>query len=306
MNAPLPTALVSMAADEIPADLLPMLEERIKPIWSPDGVISNPDESNDVELLITANATIDADYLSRLPALRAVITTGTAYDYVDLAYCRDHGVKVHNTPGYTGSSVAEHAFALLLTAVRHVVTYDTAARRDEPGEEPIAFELAGRTAGIIGLGDVGGRIARFAQAFDMRVVFTNRSAKHFEGAEQVDLHSLLKRSDAVFLTVPLTPETDGLIGAEELAVMKPSAFLVNVSSDELVDVPALRKALNAGLLGGAAFDVIGDTSPYRDLARTVLTPVKAWYTTETVRRRAATWIETVRDVAAGGDRNRVG
>ena len=105
--------------------------------------------------------------------------------------------------------------------------------------------------------------------------------------------------------LPLTPESDGLLSADRLAVMKPTAILVNVSSDELVDVAALDASLEAGRLGGAGVDVIGSTQPYRDLPRAVLTPCIAWYTAESVHRRAATWIDTISAVMAGGDRHRV-
>lgn len=267
---------------------------------APD-VIAGPDGA---EILVTNNARIDSHYLSGFPALRAVVTTGTAFDYVDAAYCRQRGVMVCNTPGYTGASVAEHAFALLLTLNRHTVTYDRVARGLAQAQ-PIAAELEGKVAGIIGAGDVGARIARLALGFGMDVRYANRSRKALPGARQTDLDTLVREADVLFLSLPLTEETRAMMNAERLGAMKPTATLINVSADELIDVDALRGSLQSGHLAGVGLDVIGDPAPYCDLPRCLITPMTAWYTTEAVHRRAATWINTVQAIAAGKQPHRV-
>jgi lactate dehydrogenase-like 2-hydroxyacid dehydrogenase len=297
-------AILRMTPEEVPAGLLEELERVIEPIWSPDGT-ANGHDAERVKILVTANAAIDAEYLQQFPRLTAVVTTGTAYDYVDAATCLEREIKICNTPGYTGSSVAEHAVALFLAACRHIVTYDALARSGEHGWEPLGLEIEGKVAGVIGLGGIGGRIGRLMQAFGMRVLFVNRSHKELAGAKQVDLETLLRESDVIYLALPLSSETEGMIGAEQLAIMKPTAYLINISSDELVDVAAVAEALTNDRLGGAGFDVIGSTVPYRTLPRTVLTPSRAWYTTESVYRRAETWTRTVVSLVSGHDDNRV-
>lgn len=296
--------LLRMNREDVPVTLLAGLEGSVEPIWSPDGTADDA-QAAAVRLLVTANAAVDEAYLRQFPQLAAVVTTGTAYDYVDAAACRKQGIKIYNTPAYTGSSVAEHAVALFLAVCRHLVDYDAVARSGLSGPEPLGLELERRTAGVIGLGDIGTRIARLMQAFGMQVRFVNRSRKELPGALQVDLPALLRESDVVFLALPLTSDTDRLIGADQLALMKPTAYLINISSDELIDVPALTDALTSGRLGGVGLDVIGSTEPYRALPRTVLTPTKAWYTAEAVHRRAATWIRTVACLVADTDLNRV-
>jgi lactate dehydrogenase-like 2-hydroxyacid dehydrogenase len=298
------TTLLRMDREDVPAALLGQLEKVVDPIWSTDGSATAA-QTSAVKLMVTANAAIDAAYLGRFPQLSAIVTTGTAYDYVDAAECRRRGIKIYNTPGYTGASVAEHALALFLAACRHLIEYDAEARSGASGAEPLGLELEGKTAGIIGLGDIGTRIARLVRAFGMEVCFVNRSVKSLPGAAQVDLDTLLRESDVVFLSLPLTLETERLIGTAQLALMKPTAYLINISSDELIDLLALADALNEGRLGGAGFDVIGSTEPYRNLPQTVLTPTKGWYTAESVHRRAATWIRTVESLITGVDLNRV-
>ncbi len=128
----------------------------------------------------------------------------------------------------------------------------------------------------------------------MRVLFCNRSRKTLAGARQVSLHALLAASDCVFLTLPLTSATAGLLGRRELRTMKSTAVVVNVSADELIDA-----------IGGAALDVIGSPAPYLALPRLTITPTHGWYTAESVYRRAQIWIETIAAYLRGQPRNQV-
>lgn len=299
------TALVqvNVPREEVPPDLQATLEAAVPTCWGSDTEDTMADSAG-IEILVTNNARIDSRYLDGFPALRAVVTTGTAFDYVDVAYCRRNGVMVCNTPKYTGASVAEHAFALLLTLNRHTATYDRVAR-GLADAQPIATELEGKVAGIVGAGDVGTRIARLALGFGMDVRYVNRSRKPVPGARQTELDDLVREADVLFLSLPLTEETRALINAERLGAMKPSAILINVSADELIDLDALRGTLQAGHLAGVGLDIIGDPAPYHDLPRCLITPMKAWYTTEAVHRRAATWINTVWAIAAGEQPHRV-
>jgi lactate dehydrogenase-like 2-hydroxyacid dehydrogenase len=296
-------ALLSMAQQDLPYELLDGLIEVVDPVWAPEGV--DKITGSDAEILVTANAELTGATLDRFPRLRTIIATGTAVDYIDLAYCAGRGIIVSNTPGYTGSSVAEHALTLALAANRRIVELDALSRSDSGTEPVLAAELSGKTAGIIGLGDIGGRLARMLQGIGMDVVFVNRSPRNLPGARQVTFAELLAASHFVFLTLPLTEQTRHLIDAAALGSMREGSFLVNISSDELVDVAALASALRSGSLGGAALDVIGSSTPFRGLPNLIMTPCVAWYTAECVFRRAEIWVGTVKAFVEEGARYRV-
>jgi glycerate dehydrogenase/D-3-phosphoglycerate dehydrogenase len=235
-----------------------------------------------------------------------IITTGTAYDYVDINYCTDHGITVCNTPDYTGSSVVEHAVALMLGVTRHLCALNKAARSgDTDTSQLIAYELEGKTAGIVGLGGIGRRLAKILLAFGMDVCFSNRSIREFDGARQVSLNTLLRAADVVFLCLPVTEQTYHLLGPSQFAEIKPSAVIVNISADELIDPDALRDALASGRLAGAGLDVIGSPGPYVGMANTLITPTHGWYTREAVHRRAETWVNALISATRGTPINRV-
>ncbi len=211
-----PDTLLLIDRDQVPLQLQARLDEILSSTWAPGELAHqplNPAVLKRFRVLVTANQDLRGAVLARLPDLRLVVTTGTASDYVDLDHCRARGIVVCNTPHYTGSSVAEHAFALLLASIRHICVLDTAVRAGTAATAiDLGTELAGKTAGIIGLGDIARRIARLAQGFDMRVLFCSRSPKTMADARQVSLDELLAVSDAVFLTLPLTSATTGLLG----------------------------------------------------------------------------------------------
>jgi phosphoglycerate dehydrogenase-like enzyme len=303
-----PHALFLFDPEEVPSDLDQDLSALVEPTWVPAGLsgiatVTDFDPAS-VTMLVTANETLDTTALARFPGLRWIVTTGTAYDYVDLDYCRSHGVTVSNTPNYTGAAVAEHAVALLLAQCRHIARLDRAVHEGTVDEvADVGIELAGKTAGIVGLGGIGRQIATRLQAFEIEVVFTSRRRKSLTGGRQVELDTLLREADFVFLTLPLNEETYHLLDRRRLALLKPTALIVNVSSDELIDPVALGEALRANCLGGAAFDVIGSAAPYVDLPRVTLTPTRGWYTHESITRRARSWITTIATALEGKPRH---
>ena len=189
------------------------------------------------------------------PSLRIVANFGVGYDSVDVAEATRRGIVVSNTPDVLTEATAELTIALMLALLRRVVEGDRLVRRrDEWALAPtfmLGEGLAGKTLGIVGLGRIGREVARLAEAFGMRVVHTRGSGPY----EELPLDRLLAEADVVSLHVPLTPETRHLIGAPELALMRPSAVLVNVSRGPVVDEAALVDALVEGRIAGAALDV---------------------------------------------------
>ncbi len=201
----------------------------------------------DVEGLIVANEPVPFDLL---PNLRIVANFGVGYDRIDLAACAERGVVVTNTPGVLDSATADLAFALILATRRQVVEGDRFVRSGgwtgSWSEGRLAEEVTGSTLGIVGLGRIGSAVARRASGFELRVLYTQRRRVETELAEFRDLGALLAEVDAVTIHAPLTPETEGLIDARRLALLRDGACLVNTARGEIVDESALVAELVSG------------------------------------------------------------
>jgi glyoxylate reductase len=223
--------------------------------------------------------------LERLPALRVISNFGVGVDHVDLAAAAARGIPVGNTPGAVDGATADLTFAILLACARNVLSGDRYARSaDFTRFDPSLFlgaEVHGSTLGIVGMGRVGRGVARRARGFDMEVLYNNRrrdpEGERETGASYASLEDLLSRSHFVTLNVPLTPDTRGLIGSRELALMRPDAILVNVARGGVVDHDALYRALAGGRIRGAALDVTEPEPLPRDhpllrLENLVITP----------------------------------
>jgi glycerate dehydrogenase len=261
------------------------------------------------DVVVTNKTVLDADTLGKLGGLRGIAVLATGYNVVDVAAARARGVPVCNVPAYSTASVAEHAVALMLELTHHVGLHAAAVHAGEWSrsedfsfwKEPLV-ELAGKVLGVVGYGAVGRRVGSIAAALGMRVVATRsrRIAEAPPGVEFVELDALFRESDVVSLHCPLTEQTERLVRRERLATMKTSALLVNTARGGLVDEDDLFRALETGMLGGAALDVLSVEPPPADhpllrAPRCIVTPHQAW-TTLAARRRL---IEaTVRNVAA--------
>ncbi|HEY2939664.1 MAG TPA: D-glycerate dehydrogenase [Gaiellaceae bacterium] len=201
----------------------------------------------DVEGLIVANEPVP---LELLPNLRIIANFGVGYDRIDVASCTERGVVVTNTPGVLDSATADLAFALILATRRQVVEGDLLVRSDgwsgSWSEGRLAEEVTGSRLGILGLGRIGQAVARRARGFELRVLYTQRSRVETDLAEFRDLEALLAEADIVTIHVPLTAETNGLIDARRLALLRDGTCLVNTARGEIVDEPALVAELVSG------------------------------------------------------------
>ena len=235
------------------------------------------------------------------PALRMISIWGTGTDNVDLDACRARGVLVTNTPGVNANSVAEQTLALMLAVARQIPAMDRGTRE---GKWPRAMlvQLEGKTLGVIGLGAIGSRVATLAKAFGMRVLATawrgddGRAASI--GARYLDLDSLLRESDFVSIHLRLSDDTRGVLSRDRLALMKPSAFLVNTARGALVDRDALLDALENKRIAGAGLDVFHEEPVRADdrlltLSNVVLTPHNAGTTEEVIALGLARTVENV-------------
>jgi len=248
--------------------------------------------------------------------LVCLVATGT--DNVDLDAAAARGIGVCNIEGYCTASVVQHVFALILSLNHHLSGY---ARRLQEGawtSSPqfcvLDFrirEFAGKTMGIIGLGELGSGVARLAEALGMRVIAAQRpGGPPTPGRLPVD--DLLTQADIVSLHCPLTPATRGLIGERELGLMKPEAFLINTARGALVDSAALAAALRAGRLAGAGIDVLpqeppvdGDPLLAADIPNLIITPHVAWAAVEARQRAIDEVAANIASFVAGGQRGRV-
>jgi glyoxylate reductase len=239
---------------------------------------------------------VDGALLSQHPRARVVSNFGVGVDHIDVAEASRRGIPVGNTPGYLDGATADQAFALLLAAARRLVEGDRYARgpqflRYDPSYM-LGAEVHGTTLGVLGLGRIGLEVARRAAAFGMEVLYHNRKPRPEAPATFIaDKMELLRRSDHVVLTVPLTPETRGLIGRAELAAMKPTATLVNVSRGPAVDTEALTEALTARRIFAAALDVTDPEPlprghPLLALDNVIITPHLGSATVRTRQRMA--------------------
>jgi glyoxylate reductase len=226
------------------------------------------------------------------PQLRCVANVAVGYDNVDVAAAERRGVVVTNTPGVLDDATADLTMALILAATRRLVEGDRLVRSGQPWSWGMGFmlgsSLRGKQLGIVGLGGIGTRVAERARAFGMEIAYHSRHpspAAAELGAERLSLEDLLTGSDVVSLHCPLTPETHHLIGAEQLAAMKPSAVLVNAARGPIVDERALARALAERQIAAAGLDVFEREPEVEDglllLENAVLTPHLGSATVET-------------------------
>lgn len=270
-------------------------EVRVLETWPPEESLPG------IEVLVEAVVAVGPDELDLLPDLRLVANYGVGYDRVDVAACRERGIAVTNTPGVLDAAVADLTLALILGCRRHLVASDRFVRegrwqRGWARPELLGRDLAGSTLGLVGLGRIGSEVARRAEAFGMRVVHHRRS-------DGLPLDELLRGSDIVSLHVPLTPETDGLISGERLALLRDGATLVNTARGAIVDEDALVDELVSGRIS-AGLDVFVDEPrvPERllGLPNVVLTPHVASATTETREAMTRVLVDNALAFLGGG------
>lgn len=246
----------------------------------------------DADIIAIGNLPFPREVLEKCENVKMLAVAFTGLDHVDLKYCEERGIKVQNCAGYATTAVAELTFGLLLDLCRNIGKCDTAARNGGTKAGLIGFELEGRTMGIVGTGAIGTRVAKLAAAFGMDVIAYSRTPGKVAGVRYVSLEELLAQADVVSLHVPLTDETRGMIGAEELALMKKTAVLVNTARGPVVDTKALADALNSGRIAGAAIDVfdaeppLDADEPLINAKNTVVTPHVAFATDESMIKRA--------------------
>lgn len=261
--------------------------------------------------VICNKANLTADVMDACPNLRYIGLFATGYNNIDLKAASARGITVCNVPGYSTDSVAQHVFALILHFACRADDYAASVGRgDWSCAETFSYlayptyELAGKTLGIFGFGTIGRAVCRIAMAFGMRVLAVSHRPVRYDGVEFTDTDTLFARSDYLTFHCPLTEETKGVANARTLALMKPSAVLINTARGGVVEEEALAAALTEGRLRGAGIDVL-DTEPmrpghpYLKTRNCYVTPHVAWAAMEARIRLIDCVAENLRAFLAG-------
>ena len=272
----------------------------------------------DAAVAVTNKVKLPAVLLEKLPRLKLVAVAATGVDHVDLDAARRLGIGVCNVRDYATHSVPEHVFAVLLALRRNLIAYAAAAKNGTWSRaENFCLlnwsieDLVGSTLGIVGSGTLGQTVAKLGAAFGMRVLLAEQRGASLRPG-RVAFEKVLAEADVVSLHVPLTPATRNLIGATELARLKPSAILINSARGGVVDEVALVAALHAGQLAGAAVDVLSTEPPPADhplltanLPNLLVTPHVAWASRQAQQRMADEVVENIAAFLRGELRNRI-
>lgn len=282
---------------------------------APDQV---PARAGDADVLLVNKVKLPESVLSQLPKLKYVGVLATGYDNVDTAAAARRNIAVTNVPGYSSNSVAQLTFALLLELCHHAGEHSRRVLEEKAWSRQPYYcfwdfplsELAGRTMGVVGLGRIGVRVAEIARAFGMNVIAYTRTPKEIAGVKCVDFDTLLAESDVISLNCPLTEQTRGLINADALARMKKTAYLINTSRGGVIVEDDLRRALDAGMIAGAAVDVLSSEPPTEDnpllhAKNIIVTPHIAWATTEARTRLLSIVTDNLSAYLRGEKLNRV-
>lgn len=275
----------------------------------------------EADIIIVNKIPMNEALLQGCAKLKLICLTATGTNNVDFAYMARRGIRVANVSGYSTDSVAQHTFALLFYVYEKLHFYDHYVKSGEYVKSDIFskfdmsfHELSGKRFGIVGLGNIGRRVAGIARAFGCEVVYYSTSGVHEDGEyRRVDKETLFRTSDIISIHAPLNDATRDFVGERELSWMKKDAVLLNLGRGPIVNQEALAKALLAGRIGGAGLDVLtvepmaadNPLLAVQDSSRLIITPHIGWATTEARQRCVDEVAENIKSYLAGGERNRV-
>jgi len=265
----------------------------------------------DADIILTCYTDITAKVINAATGLKGIVKYGVGTDAIDIDAATANGVMVANCPDYGSDTVADHAFALMISLARKIPALDRMMQDNAwvwPVPELMGVDLGGKTVGLIGFGRIGRAMSRRCEGFGMKRLVNDPYVDPGDVAEYgvdfVPLSELLEQADFVSIHCVLTPETTGLIDAAALRVMKDTAFLIDVSRGAIIDEGALINAIDTKGIAGAGFDVFEHeplTPDYPLLGRdnVILTPHLAWWTTEAFERVERDTLNAIQDILAG-------
>lgn len=259
------------------------------------------EKAGDAEILIAGSSgleKISEELLSGLPNLKYISTLTVGLAWVDIESVKKHGVKLSNVKGANSESVAEHTWAMILDLSKRVTEFDRDVRNKNAFRfaEYTGKEVFGKTIGIIGLGDIGQKVARIAKAFNMNVLGVNKSNKEVEGVKLVNLDTLYKESDIIAICTPLTPETENLISDEAVSKMKDGVIIVNSAMEKITNKESVFKGLEGGKIFGFGIEteISQPADPsYLNHPRIIVTPHNAFNTEDANKKTYEMAVENV-------------
>lgn len=279
--------LLSMAAEQLP--------ESVEVVYYDTRVTDTEtliERGKDADIIAVSNLPLNADVIDGCKNLKMLSVAFTGVDHIALDACRRNGVLVSNCAGYSTAAVADLVFGLLISLYRNIPACNEVVRREGTKDGLVGFELEGKKFGVVGTGAIGLRVAAIAQAFGCEVLAYSRTKKDVPGIAHTDLDTLLSQCDIVSLHTPLNDSTRGLIGKEQLALMKKNAVLINTARGPVVDSQALAEALNEERIAGACIDVFETEPPVKkehpllNAKHVIATPHAAFATKEALVKRA--------------------
>ena len=254
------------------------------------------DAAKDSDVIICNKTCITAEIMDACHNLKFITLFATGYNNIDIVAAAERGIVVSNTPDYSTASVAQHTFSMILELAGNLSHYNASVKRgDWVKSKKFCYfsypftELSGKTLGIIGYGTIGRAVGEIAKSFGMKVKACARTPKTAEGVEFASKEEVIKSADFLTLHCPLNEGTKGLINRETLALMKPTAYLINTARGGVVEEEALCEALRGGTIAGAAIDVLDeepmrDVHPYLEVPNMIITPHVAWAAVESRTR----------------------
>jgi glycerate dehydrogenase len=273
------------------------------------------DRLKDADIAITCKVVFDRLLIKQLPLLKLICVAATGMNNVDVDYARSAGIQIKNVPNYSTNNVTQVTFAMLLALLNQTNYYDQYVKSGEYTQNDMfthigktTYELAGKRYGIIGLGNIGRKVASIAEAFDCEVCYFSTTGKNKNPAyEKMELDSLLKVSDIVSIHANLNDNTRNLITYEKLKLMKTNAILLNMSRGGIVNEADIARALNENLIAGAAFDVfskepVEKTNPLLSInnpEKIILSPHSAWTSIDARTRLIAMVAENIKEFQKG-------
>ncbi len=288
--------------------------------YYPNTVADNTAERiKDADIIIANKAPLNENTLKTAPNVKLICLLATGFDNVDLAYCKSRGIKVTNVVNYCTSTVAQHTLLLALMLTEKIAFYDeyvksgTYSAQDRFSNfDRVFHDLEGKTWGIVGMGNIGHRVAGLAQAFGCKVIFYSASGRSTcTDYKRVEFDTLLRESDILSLHCPLSDRTRGLINREALAQMKSSAILVNVARGPVVDTQALYEALISNQIAGAGLDVLekepmtknNPLAQIKDSTKLIITPHMSWASLESRTHLVEEAVKNIEAFLDGENRN---
>ncbi|MGI5888603.1 MAG: phosphoglycerate dehydrogenase [Oscillospiraceae bacterium] len=301
--------------DELQDPFIASLRDRGVEVLVPQGrktdeaVIKAVKESG-ADMVLAGGESWSRDVLTACSGtLRMISKFGVGYDNIDIGAAKELGIKVTNTPGQNAYAVAEMAVSLMLALRRKIKWYDGLIQNDKWGRD-LAFEIGGKTVGLIGFGAIARNVAKMLSGFGCRVraydIYFNKEAGKQLGVESVSLDELFHESDVISLHCPLTPETAGIINRDSIARMKDGVFIINTSRGGVLDVDALKEGLDSGKVAGAGLDVHPqEPTPHdyvlKGMDNVILTPHAATATKEAMYNMTKCTFDHLDEYLAGGE-----